>query len=261
MYTYTLYEWVLIFYIYCFLGWIIESSIVSYRQKRFVNRGFLKIPMLPIYGSGAVIVLIVCLPLSKNIILIYFAGMILATVLEYFVGYFMEKMFKIKYWDYSNDKYNFRGRICLESSLFWGILSVVLIKVLHKPINILVLDLESVIVNFTVIVVSFIFVTDFVYSFCNVVHFNRTVVFIDKIKHEIQCLQHEAENAKTNTSNKAEYIFNKKSRDLHKTYKSLLNKVSYFHVQLTKSYPKASSKHFSLIKELKEKIENRHLKK
>ena len=62
MYTYTWYQWLAFFYVYCFLGWIFESTYVSLKQKRLVNRGFLRLPMLPLYGSGAVMMLWVSLP-------------------------------------------------------------------------------------------------------------------------------------------------------------------------------------------------------
>ena len=71
---YTLQQWILYFYVYCFLGWIFESCYVSFRKKEWVNRGFLHGPFLPIYGSGAVMMLFVSEPFKNNLILTYFAG-------------------------------------------------------------------------------------------------------------------------------------------------------------------------------------------
>ena len=113
MYTYNLFQWILLFYIYCFLGWCVESTIVSTREKRFINRGFLKGPFLPIYGTGTILILFVSLPLIDHPILVYIAGLISTTILEYFTGWLMETLFKIKYWDYTDDKFNYKGRICL----------------------------------------------------------------------------------------------------------------------------------------------------
>ena len=67
MYTYNILQWLAFFFIYCFIGWCIESTIVSIERKKIVNRGFLKLPLLPIYGSGAIIILIVCLPVRDSI--------------------------------------------------------------------------------------------------------------------------------------------------------------------------------------------------
>ncbi len=128
---YTLYNWVLYFYIYCFLGWIFESCYVSFHQKKWVNRGFLHGPFLPIYGSGAVVMLFVSEPFKENLILTYFAGLVGATVLELFTGILMESLFKVRYWDYSYKKFQWKGYICLSSSLTWGFFTVLMNEVIH----------------------------------------------------------------------------------------------------------------------------------
>ena len=118
---YTLQQWILYFYVYCFLGWIFESCYVSFRKKEWVNRGFLHGPFLPIYGSGAVMMLFVSEPFKNNLILTYFAGVVGATLLELVTGAAMEALLKVRYWDYSNQKFNYKGYICLSSSVAWGI--------------------------------------------------------------------------------------------------------------------------------------------
>ena len=120
MHMYSPCQWILIFYIYGFFGWIFESCYVSIREKTWVNRGFLKGPLLPIYASGAILMLLVSLPIRDNYVATFFAGMVAATALEYVVGVGMETLFKVKYWDYSNQRFNFQGRICLRSSIAWG---------------------------------------------------------------------------------------------------------------------------------------------
>ena len=87
---YTLSEWLLFFYIYCFIGWIWESCYVSARKRHWVNRGFLKGPLLPIYGSGAVVILAAALPLRQYPVLMVLGGMAAATLLEYVTGAAME---------------------------------------------------------------------------------------------------------------------------------------------------------------------------
>ena len=113
---YTLQQWILYFYVYCFLGWIFESCYVSFRKKEWVNRGFLHGPFLPIYGSGAVMMLFVSEPFKNNLILTYFAGVVGATLLELVTGAAMEALFKVRYWDYSNQKFNYKGNISLTYS-------------------------------------------------------------------------------------------------------------------------------------------------
>lgn len=134
MYNYHWVEWAFIFYIYSILGWIFESTVVSIKQRKFVNRGFLRGPMLPIYGLGAVLILNVAQLFGRHPVQLFFAGMLLATLFEYIVGWLMESIFKMQYWDYSTHKFQFQGRICLQSSLAWGVLSVALPYVLHRPV-------------------------------------------------------------------------------------------------------------------------------
>ena len=105
MYTYTWYQWLAFFYVYCFLGWIFESTYVCLKQKRLVNRGFLRLPMLPLYGSGAVMMLWVSLPVRDSLPLVYISGFIAATALEYVTGAVMERLFKVRYWDYSSQPF------------------------------------------------------------------------------------------------------------------------------------------------------------
>jgi len=127
-------QWVLCFFFYCLCGWIWESCYVSVRQHRWVNRGFLHGPLLPIYGSGAIIVLLATLRVQSNLALVYLFGMISATVLEYFTGAAMEALFHVRYWDYTNQKCNLKGYICLSSTLAWGVFSIVLVRVLQPPV-------------------------------------------------------------------------------------------------------------------------------
>ena len=101
MYHYDLTQWLLFFFVYAFFGWIWESCYVSVRNKRWVNRGFLNGPFLPIYGFGAIAILWATLPVRNSIALIYLFGMLSATILEYVTGAAMERLFRVRYWDYS----------------------------------------------------------------------------------------------------------------------------------------------------------------
>lgn len=131
MFEYNLTTWLLLFFTYSFMGWIWESSYVSIKTKKWTNRGFMSGPFLPIYGSGAIIVLFTTLPVQDSLIGIYIVGLISATILEFVVGYVTEALFKVRYWDYSYLKYQYKGYICLTSSLAWGFFSLLLVKFLN----------------------------------------------------------------------------------------------------------------------------------
>lgn len=160
MYEYTWYQWLTFFFIYCFFGWIFESTYVSAKTGRFVNRGFLRLPLLPLYGTGAVMMLWVSLPVKDNLLLVYLTGVIAATLLEYVTGWGMERLFKMKYWDYSNQRFNVKGYICLSSSIAWGFLTILLTEVIHRPIERYVLGLPLMVDLVCVIVVSLLFAAD-----------------------------------------------------------------------------------------------------
>ena len=143
MYVYSLGQWLLFFFLYCFLGWVWESCYVSAKRRQWVNRGFLHGPMLPIYGTGAVIILLATIPVRDSLWLVFLLGMLAATALEYVTGAAMEALFKVRYWDYSKQPFNLNGYICLTSSLAWGAFSILLVRFLHPPVEDLVLRLPA----------------------------------------------------------------------------------------------------------------------
>lgn len=158
--TYTPTQWLLIFFFYCVAGWIWECAYVSLRQRRWVNRGFLHGPWLPIYGSGAIVILFTTLPVYPNIPLIFLVGMVSATALEYVTGAVMERIFHMRYWDYSDNPLNLNGYICLGASLGWGGFSILLVRILHPPVNTLIRSLSGHIPDILCFVLTILFTVD-----------------------------------------------------------------------------------------------------
>lgn len=202
MYTYPWYHWITFFFIYCFCGWIFESTYVSLKSRRFVNRGFLRLPMLPLYGTGAVMMLWASLPFKDHIVLVYFAGVVAATLLEYVTGYAMERLFKMKYWDYSNQPFNLHGYICLSSSVAWGFLTIFLTEVIHKPIAELVLNLNPVLEFSMIAVVGALFVSDSIKSTKEALDLGRALESMTKLKAEVEELQLQLALLKAETAQK-----------------------------------------------------------
>ena len=171
MYTYSVSEWLLFFFWYCFLGWIWECSYVSVKQAikkkkwEFVNRGFLNGPFIPIYGFAAVAILLATIRFRDNIVAVYIVGALTATIFELVTGTTMERLFKVKYWDYSDMPLNYEGHISLVVSLFWGFLSVLLVKVIHVPVENILLSVSSVLCNIVALVLLALFVWDTIESF------------------------------------------------------------------------------------------------
>lgn len=165
MHAYTADQWVLFFFFYCLCGWIWESCYVSLRQRRWVNRGFLHGPLLPIYGSGAIIILLATIPVKDHLWLIFVFGMIAATALEYVTGAVMERLFQVRYWDYSSQKFHLNGYICLSSSLAWGGFSILLVRFLHPPVEGLLLRIPAVVAEPLALVLVACVTADAVQSF------------------------------------------------------------------------------------------------
>lgn len=165
MYSYSIIQWMFFFYLYCFGGWCVESAYVSVMHRKLTNRGFLRGPFLPLYGSGAVMMLVVSMPFQDNIVMVFAAGCVGATVLEYVTGVLMEALFKVRYWDYSEYPLNFQGRVCLGTTLAWGLLTVLLTRMLHVPVEKAVLAVPDGILTGVTLGVTVLFFADFALSF------------------------------------------------------------------------------------------------
>lgn len=123
--TYTLSDLVWLFFIYSFIGWCVEVCYSAFRQRTFVNRGFVNSPLCPIYGFGAVLYAVFLPELTENPSFLFLGGLILATLLEYSTGMLMEKIFQKKLWDYSGIRFNLSGYVCARYCLLWGVLALV----------------------------------------------------------------------------------------------------------------------------------------
>lgn len=189
MYDYTITQWLFFFYFYCFFGWIFESTYVSIKSGKFVNRGFMRGPFLPIYGSGAIMMLVVSMPFQDYLVLTYFAGCVGATVLELVTGIAMESLFKVRYWDYSNQRFNYKGHICLSSTIAWGFLTILMTEFLHKGVERLILAVPYGIVTALTAVVSVYIIVDFTLSFKTALDLRDVLIGLDKAKAEMERIQ------------------------------------------------------------------------
>ena len=174
-YSYSLTQWILFFFWYCFLGWIWECLFVSVKRAwknkkwEFVNRGFLRGPVIPIYGFAAITILLATIQVRENTIAIYVLGALTATLFEMVTGTVMERLFKVKYWDYSDMPLNYHGHICLFVSLFWGAFSVLLVQIIHVPVENLLMQVPSFLCE------AFAFVFMAIFAYDTTVSFNEAM--------------------------------------------------------------------------------------
>ncbi len=189
MIQYKAFQWLFFFYFYCFFGWCFESSYVSLKSGKLVNRGFMRGPFLPLYGSGAIMMLVVSMPFRDNILLTYIAGVIGATSLEYITGVTMEALFKVRYWDYSNQRFNFQGHICLSSSIAWGFLTILMTRVVHMPIEQFVMSIPGNLLFPVTMALTVYIVVDFTLSFKAAMEIRDILVRMQRLKEEVERLQ------------------------------------------------------------------------
>ena len=130
-----MYQFLWIFFVYAFLGWCTEVSYAALRTGKFVNRGFLNGPVCPIYGCGVVVVLVGLTPLKGNFVLLFLGSVVLTSVLELTTGFVLEKLFRQRWWDYSDKPFNLGGYICLEFSVMWGFACLFVVDILHPSIE------------------------------------------------------------------------------------------------------------------------------
>lgn len=126
------YHVMLWFLTYSMLGWLVESVYMSICNRKLTNRGFAKGPFCPIYGVGALTVFFILRPYSGNGILLFVMGSLLATTLEYVTAVIMQHVFGEIWWDYNDKPFNYKGILCLESSIAWGFYTLFLFMFLHR---------------------------------------------------------------------------------------------------------------------------------
>ncbi len=186
---YTFSTWLFFFYFYCFLGWVWETCYVSVLKAKWVNRGFMRGPFLPIYGSGAIVVLIFTLPFRTNAGLVFLVGMTSATLLEYFTGVVMEKMFHVRYWDYSNRRLNLNGHICVTSSLAWGVFSVILTLYGHTLIERFVMRMNENLLEVMVFVLTVYISIDMAESVREAFNLKEVLLSLEESSEEFRHIQ------------------------------------------------------------------------
>lgn len=169
------------FFIYSFAGWVLESVCKTIEQRKLVNSGFLNGPFCPIYGFGAIIMLLCLSFLKDKPIILFITAFFVLSVWEYLVGLFLEKVFKTKYWDYSHLKFNIQGRVCLKNSLFWGILGVVFIRYIHPFLETYIKLVPINLLLYINIIVGIAILVDLVFSIIAITNFETMVKKINEL--------------------------------------------------------------------------------
>lgn len=179
MYSFYQISW--FFLIYSLLGWIVEVSFVALTRRKLVNRGFLNGPVCPIYGFGMISVLLVLEPFSDSLPLLFVGGMLLCTAVEFFGGWVLDKIFHMRWWDYSDQPLNFCGYICLGCSLLWGLGVVLIVRVVHPLIFKLVTMVPFKIGIVPLVLFYIVYAIDLVVTLKTIIGISKSLGEMEKI--------------------------------------------------------------------------------
>ncbi len=171
----------ILFMFYSFIGWIMEIIFTLYKDKTLVNRGFLMGPYCPIYGSGCILIILLLNKYVNDPLALFVMSMVICSILEYMSSYIMEKLFKARWWDYSDRKFNINGRICLETLIPFGLLGCFLMYVINPFISNVLLSIPSGILNVLAIILLIIFIVDIItsYSIITKIHLSTRQIVMD----------------------------------------------------------------------------------
>ena len=192
----TLYQILWYFVIYSFIGWCVEVVFHAMKAHRLVNRGFLNGPVCPVYGFGVVLVFAAVHLIIDggggtlqdiSIIMLYPIGVFLTTAVELLGGYMLDKTFHARWWNYSSEKYNFRGYICLKFSLIWGLGVVFLVKFAHPFIDRATVQfLPAAVGTWIILALIIAYFADFVVSVLIMLKLNRSLEELDQIQKDMR---------------------------------------------------------------------------
>jgi len=162
------------FFFYSAAGWLIESLYCSIGEQRLINRGFLTGPMCPIYGTASLVMTLALYnPFRERPLLVFLLGTLLCNIVEYLTSFLMEKLFHARWWDYTYEFLNLRGRICLKHAMYWGILSIAFVYVIHPGVDRILRSIPERYLLYIGFGVLAVFLVDWVNSMRNALDIRR----------------------------------------------------------------------------------------
>lgn len=202
----------LLFIIYSVLGWAIEVLNSFIMAKKWVNRGFLIGPYCPIYGVGSILITLL-ISSDNDMIGTFLKSMAICSILEYSTSYIMEKIFKTRWWDYSKNKYNINGRICLETMSLFGIGGVIVVQYLSPSFLYDINLLSPLAINILAIILAILFIADIIVSY-NIINSFKKI----------------SSNVKKDST-----------EDITNMVRNVISEKSYLYKRLVSSFPKFES--------------------
>ena len=188
MHAYPFVDAYCMFFIYAFIGWVVEVVYYGLDEGRFINRGFLNGPLCPVYGIGFYGVIILLEQLSHNFFLLFFGSMIICTTVEFLAGFILYRIFKLRWWDYRNEKYNVMGFICPKFSLYWGIACSLGIYVLHPTVLMILSQMHDTAQIVLLSILSVIMICDIIATVTAIFGVKKRLGFLTGISGEMKVI-------------------------------------------------------------------------
>ncbi len=168
----TVFTYILYFFFYSAVGWLFESIYCSIGERKLINRGFLTGPMCPIYGTGALVMAVLLYnPFRDKPLIVFILGMVFCDIVEYLTSFIMEKLFNARWWDYKDELFNIKGRICFKHTLYWGIAATLFVKTVHPIVIVLFEKIPTKFIIPVTSVVLVIFTVDVIFAVIKAVGF------------------------------------------------------------------------------------------
>lgn len=244
----TVEKYFLWFIVYSFLGWLYESTYCSIKERKWINRGFLNGPLCPVYGTGAILVILI-LGNVENTVSLFLSSAVLTCTLEYLTSYVMEKLFDARWWDYSDSKFNLNGRVCLAGALAFGSFSVLLVKLIHPFVLRITAKIPILMLHIITFMSIIIVIIDTIITITGMVGFDQKLKEFEKVL------------AKRRFT--GEKSLERLSANFSSARELLREKLNYQQIRMLESFPRLKSvKHDKALTELRQLMEKiKQLKK
>ena len=239
----------LLFFIYSFLGWCVEVAFVAITARKVENRGFLNGPVCPIYGCGMLGVLAALTPYRDNFILLFIGGFIICTAVELFGGWVLDKIFHMRWWDYTKNKFNIGGYVCLRFSIMWGLGVVAVMKLVHPPIFALVRRLPKI---------AGIIIISFLVTLKNLIGIRKSLGQLDKVAEDLNNLGNQIKdvvgNSAINVADRAEESLEKLDERTEESREKWANASEAAKEKIAEAVEPAREKFAEAVEPAKEKL-------
>ena len=172
------------FLLFSMIGYVVEMIMCAIVDKKIANRGFFCGPIIPIYGVGSLLLIWILKFFRENILLVILLSMLITTTIEYFTGYALEKIFHNKWWDYSKEKFNLHGRICLKNTVLFGIGGPIILYILNPYMNDFLIQFKNSTLIAVTIFLFIIFLLDVTYSCIVAYNLRHRLIVVEDLKNE-----------------------------------------------------------------------------